>query len=92
MPYKTPNEYMSWTECQARCPKGAIKQANHHYWWDQRLCDRCQGRGEYRCGGIFENNCPYQLEDINSYWRQWFSEYQQRLAQLQERQLVGGRR
>ncbi|MEN9208244.1 MAG: hypothetical protein Q6L50_07150 [Gloeomargarita sp. GMQP_bins_120] len=91
MPYKTPNEYMSWGECCSRCPQGAIQRIGHHYCWDPRRCNRCRDLGEYRCGGIFEDNSPDQLEDISSYWRQWFATYQQHLARLQTQQGVGGR-
>lgn len=84
MPYTTANQYMSWDECRARCPKGAIQYTNQHYCLDQRLCDRCQALNEYRCGGIFEQNYPQQLEDFNAYWREWFSTYQKRLARLQK--------
>lgn len=85
MPYKLSNEYMSWEECRALCPKGAIKQTDKHHWIDQRLCDRCRGAKEYACGGIFENNSPVYLQDFNSYWAEWFANYNQLLYKLRNR-------
>ncbi|MEN9217376.1 MAG: hypothetical protein Q6J33_00050 [Gloeomargarita sp. DG_2_bins_126] len=84
MPYKSTGEYMSWNECRARCPRGAIRYTDHHYCLDQGLCDRCQNLSESVCGGIFEDNAPQQLEDFNAYWRDWFQKYQKRLVHLQK--------
>lgn len=88
MPYKTINEYMSWEECLRRCPKGAIKRNGSHYWLDEKLCDRCRNLPEYCCGGIFENNSPNYLQDFNSYWQEWFTNYNKLLERL--RQTQGG--
>lgn len=88
MPYSPANKYMSWEECRARCPRGAIQHHNHHYRLDQGLCDRCQQFSEYRCGGIFANNSPDRLEDFNTYWEQWFTHYDQLLQRLRQQ---GGR-
>ncbi len=74
---------MSWTECRRLCPTGAIKQTNGHYWIDLKLCDRCQGLPEYRCGGIFQNNSPNQLQDFNAYWQEWFANYQKLRQRLE---------
>ncbi|WP_247215908.1 hypothetical protein [Synechococcus sp. C9] len=88
MPYTATNQYMSWAECRARCPRGAIQYRNHHYQLDAKLCDRCHSLKEYPCGGIFVNNSPYQLEDFNTYWREWFTHYNQLVHRLHQK---GGR-